>query len=67
MPILHNTPQDEYIYQISIGVGKNSSSEFETEVFCTLYGQKGKTRPRTLDDGKRKVSLVQKSIFCIKL
>ena len=56
LPILHNKPQDRYIYQISISVNKTSSKEFDTEVFCVLYGLKGKTAPKTLSDGKRKVS-----------
>ena len=63
LPILQNSPKDKYTYLISINVGHNSSSEFDTDVFCVLYGEEGKTSPKTLADGKRKVRNQLKSIL----
>lgn len=57
LPILQNRAEDRFIYQISVSVGKTSSKDFDTDVYCVIYGAKGKTSPKALKDGKRKVSL----------
>ena len=47
IPTQHNTPEDKYRYQISIGAGKNSSIEFDTEVcwkFAVFFTAKKETQ-----------------------
>jgi len=56
--VIHNEPDDKFIYQITISIGRVSSKEFNTKLFCVLYGENGKTTPIELEDGKRKVSLI---------
>ena len=55
LPILGNEPDDCFIYQLTFNIGKDSNPNFSTPVFCVIYGDQGKTTPKALVDGQRKV------------
>ncbi|KAF6038212.1 hypothetical protein EB796_003483 [Bugula neritina] len=48
-----NKPDDKFIYQITISIGRSSNQDFDTKLFCVIYGENGKTSPKMLEDGKR--------------
>lgn len=65
---MENEPDDRFVYQITFQIGKKSRSDFDSPVFCVLYGQRGKSRPIALVDGIRRVCLIFTSVnFNIQL
>ena len=65
-PLVQNHPDDEHIYLLSLTLNKKSFSTFDANVFCVIYGEKGKTDSLHLFTGtKRKVgSFTSNEIYC---
>lgn len=58
--MVDNSPDANYRYRITVYTGMRRGAGTDANVFLVLYGRDGKTKPRILMDGVRKVGFSEK-------